>query len=515
MDKMEYTVRCQGGRGLGFRKLQEFNVAMLAKQAWRLINNTNPLVSGLMKARYYVNTDFLEAKLGDNPSFMWRSIMASQEIVRQHCRRKIGDGKDTRVWHIPWLPCKDNGCPTTTPYEELQDIVVHNLMNDEHKSWDVDILHDLFNERDRVLIQQIPIPSRSRSDSWYWQLDDKGVFSVKSCYRSLRGENTNTEGGFWKQVWGLKLPGKVINLVWRACKNVLPTASELIKRYVAIDSMCPWCHLQCETPVHTLFTCSFAKELWDKVGLQDISPVDEDETVLQILVRVFKQFNREKRVVIGLFLWSIWFRRNMWVWNKQAMSVFGVHAMALQLLQDWKRSQEHQDQEERRKQQMSSRQWRKPQEGWVKVNIDAACRDHSGVIGMGCIVRDDRGEFVRARSATARGGMPPREAEAWSFRAALLWMKSWRTQKCIFELDAKTVVDAVHGTRGNSIFHTIIEECEDILKHFQEVLVVFENRSANRVAHVLAQAAYSMSGPMEWVDTAPDFLLCNLISDNS
>lgn len=59
--------------------------------------------------------------------------------------------------------------------------------------------------------------------------------------------------------------------------------------------------------------------------------------------------------------------------------------------------------------------------------------------------------------------------------------------KCIFELDAKSVVDALHGIKGNSNFHTIIEECEEILKHFQEVLIVFENQ----VAHMLAQAAYS------------------------
>ena len=109
--------------------------------------------------------------------------------------------------------------------------------------------------------------------------------------------------------------------------------------------------------------------------------------------------------------------------------------------------------------------------------------------------------------------MSSREAEAWSIRAALLWMKEWRSQKCIFELDAKSVVDAVHDIRGYSNFHTIIEECEEILKHFKEVLVVFENRSANQVAHELTQVAYSMTDPMEWVDCAPDFLLRNLILD--
>lgn len=89
------------------------------------------------------------------------------------------------------------------------------------------MLNDLFNERDRALIEQIPIHSRSRPDSWYWPLDDKDVFTVKSFYRSIREECTNTGGGFWKQLWSIQLHGKIVNVLWRACKNVIPTASEL------------------------------------------------------------------------------------------------------------------------------------------------------------------------------------------------------------------------------------------------------------------------------------------------
>lgn len=75
------------------------------------------------------------------------------------------------------------------------------------------------------------------------------------------------------------------------------------------------------------------------------------------------------------------------------------------------------------------------------------------------------------------------------------------------------MVDAVHGARRNSNFHLIIQECSEILKHFEEVLVTFGHRSANKVAHVLSQAAYSMSDPMEWYNTAPEFI-CNLIDED-
>lgn len=47
--------------GLGFKRLRSFNIAMLAKQAWRLINNVNSLVTQLMHARYFPQSDFLNA----------------------------------------------------------------------------------------------------------------------------------------------------------------------------------------------------------------------------------------------------------------------------------------------------------------------------------------------------------------------------------------------------------------------------------------------------------------------
>lgn len=56
------------------------------------------------------------------------------------------------------------------------------------KEWDLNILTDLFNDTDRLLIQQIHLSSRHRQDSWYWILDNKGEFRVGSSYRRLRGE---------------------------------------------------------------------------------------------------------------------------------------------------------------------------------------------------------------------------------------------------------------------------------------------------------------------------------------
>lgn len=111
---------------------------------------------------------------------MWRSIMAAQDVVKAGCRRRIGNGASTKVWQVPWLPCVENGFLTSHMPDELQEITVQSLM-DTNNSWYYDILNDICNLRDKELIKRIPIPMRDREDSWFWILDDKGQFTVKSC----------------------------------------------------------------------------------------------------------------------------------------------------------------------------------------------------------------------------------------------------------------------------------------------------------------------------------------------
>lgn len=122
---------------------------------------------------------FLSAGVGVNPSYMWRSILESHEAVRNGCRRKIGDGKETWIWGSPWLPFENNGLLTSPMNRELEKGLVEGLMVEDHSSWDRDIVNELCNERDRDLILQVPLTSSHKVNSWYWLLDSKGEFTVK------------------------------------------------------------------------------------------------------------------------------------------------------------------------------------------------------------------------------------------------------------------------------------------------------------------------------------------------
>ena len=55
--------------GLGFRDLNAFNLALLAKQGWRIIQNLNSLLHKVLKAKYFKRSCFMEAQLANNPLY--------------------------------------------------------------------------------------------------------------------------------------------------------------------------------------------------------------------------------------------------------------------------------------------------------------------------------------------------------------------------------------------------------------------------------------------------------------
>ena len=90
--------------GMGFRNLQAFNLAMLAKQAWRQLTNPSSLVAQIYRAKYYPSCDVMGAKLGSSPSYAWRSIYNSLEVIRRGTRWRVGNGKLIHIWEDKWLP---------------------------------------------------------------------------------------------------------------------------------------------------------------------------------------------------------------------------------------------------------------------------------------------------------------------------------------------------------------------------------------------------------------------------
>ena len=76
---MKWNKMCEpkANGGMGFRDLKAFNLALLAKQGWRLQQGRNSLFYRVYKNNYFLDKDFIHAKKGHHPSFAWRSIWAT------------------------------------------------------------------------------------------------------------------------------------------------------------------------------------------------------------------------------------------------------------------------------------------------------------------------------------------------------------------------------------------------------------------------------------------------------
>jgi hypothetical protein len=59
---------------------------MLGKQRW----NEDCLVSKLFKVRYLPRSDFFGIKIGHNPSYVWRCILSSKDVVKMEAQWCIG-----------------------------------------------------------------------------------------------------------------------------------------------------------------------------------------------------------------------------------------------------------------------------------------------------------------------------------------------------------------------------------------------------------------------------------------
>ncbi|XP_060969497.1 uncharacterized protein LOC115713198 [Cannabis sativa] len=222
-------------RGLGFQNLGDFNLAMLGKQGWRLLTNNSSLVVRVFKARYYPHSSFLDAELGANPSYVWRSVLGAKYVVKMGARWRVGAGFSISILNQPWLPYKEY------PYM-------------------LPLLMWLSMTRDIDLIHCIPLSLSSVEDARFWVLETHGDYSVKSAYHALQVTNgrwsTQDNSGFWRIFWNLKLPPKRLAMllwgVWGARNDLVWNNKALsVERVVnaAITYLDSWKNAQLENRV--------------------------------------------------------------------------------------------------------------------------------------------------------------------------------------------------------------------------------------------------------------------------
>ena len=275
--------------GLGFKDLSCFNQALVAKQGWRIIKDPDSLVAQILKARYFKHSYFLKAGLGSKPSYIWRSVLWGKEVLLKGYRWRIGDGKQINIFSSCRIPRLSTFKPITPPNLPGNTCVAELI--DENNCWKKDKIYQHFSKDDADCIVHIPLSRRQSEDTIIWHYDRRGQYLVKSGYQVAFNHKhqgipncSNLNPSHWSVIWKLKIPEKVKIFLWRAAKDILPTAENLWRKRVLQEATCLVCTRQLENSAHALLDYKIARKVW---RVSPIGSVVQGEKFLDVITLLF------------------------------------------------------------------------------------------------------------------------------------------------------------------------------------------------------------------------------------
>ncbi|BFG37837.1 hypothetical protein CerSpe_241110 [Prunus speciosa] len=383
--------------GLGFISLYAFNLAMLAKQGWRLLHNPDSLISKLLKARYFPHSSLLDAVPGSKPSFVWSSILSAMKVITRGSRWRVGNGSDIKVWGDRWLPRPTSFEVVTPPVVGLEELKVNSLICEAGQpQWIMPLLTSLFLPLDVDEILRVPLSLRSPPDCLIWHFDRKGKFSVKSAYRVALTLSTDPDppsssisgmAQLWKWVWNAKLPEKIKLCTWRGIHDILPTCCALSKRRVSLPHLgCCVCGGAKESTLHILRNCLFAQAVWHLLPGLLSSDRHADLPLPDWLLVSWSELNSNALALSMVVMWALWSNRNDVTWRSTQRQPHDLVQFVLQYMEEFRCAN---DQPTGSHASLGASCWSWPHSGTIKINFDGAFRTGStgggggvGVLGL-------------------------------------------------------------------------------------------------------------------------------------
>jgi hypothetical protein len=177
---------------------------------------------------------------------------------------------------------------------------------------------------------------------------------------------------------------------------MIPCRGILANRHIGNIGGCPICSSSCEDIKHVLFSCERAIEVWKGIGVWD--KIDEvrqlDRSGSVIVEEIIKQGGRLTHLdnvgfaeLVLTAGWFIWWERRKKVHDEIVQSP-GRSALSIIVLS---RNYMIGARKPKAKQREG---WKTPEEGKLKINVDAAFDENNGKGAIGVIIRDCNGQFV-------------------------------------------------------------------------------------------------------------------------
>ncbi|KAL0461471.1 UNVERIFIED_CONTAM: hypothetical protein Slati_0034700 [Sesamum latifolium] len=280
-------------------------------------------------------------------------------------------------------------------------------------------------------------------DLLIWHYSNTGLFTVRSAYHlalslaaPARTSKERWSRRTWQQIWQAHVPNKAKIFLWRAIRNILPTAMKLQKRLPFGTFCCPFCELEAEQPIHTLLKCPFARQVWALSCIR-WSTLDENvmsvEDWVQTLVLKLSPSDFELAMML---CWTIWWSRNLKLANKAFLLPLQVVDFARSYLAAF-----HSQGVGKSNLGIPLHvSWTPPPTECIKVNFDGAILDSGLALGIGVVARNDAGRCLAWASLKLDRGGVAEMAEAYAAREAVRLAIRHHWRWVIFEGDCESLL---------------------------------------------------------------------------
>ncbi|KAL4361294.1 hypothetical protein GQ457_04G002860 [Hibiscus cannabinus] len=494
--------------GMGFRDMSKFNIALLAKQGWRILNNPSSLLARVMKARYFPKSDFMNASLGSSPSYTWRSIYSARGLLEQGIGWRVGTGLNISVWNDAWIPGNGDGRVHQNidfRYPKVSDLIVP-----ESNTWNHDLLCSLFDTAMVDRIRCIPLAKSKPPDELIWRGLCTGSYTPKSGYKLLLEEviakhtssidpRASLYSSFYKSLWDLNIPAKCKIFLWRLSKKFLPTFANLQQRRLQVRNTCPFCDSGAESVAHLAFSCPTMLQILEYVGLPPI-PAYQSNDFGKLFATWFTQQNKIHQMLLSVSYWVIWYARNKLVHEGSTCSITKSAAHIRALILEFESLSSLSTPSVLPK----NVKWTPPDCGVIKLNFDASfiSSSHSSVSGV--VARDSQGLIMAACTYPHTGIADAFVAEAVACERAVMLAIDLGFRSIQIEGDSLSVIKKLNSSAmDKSAISPIIRDILLLKSLFEAITFSFVGRTGNKAAHALAKLGLQQGEPQYWIEEAP------------